>query len=112
MYKQSGHTNMHTPQHRSQEWRGAPGTRAQAHTPTPHTPARSGWVQATRAHKHTHTPSPQPGVAGRSRNPSPNTTRTHTQTPHNSMKPSVHSPGTEAARAMRVTRPNEIRRPE
>ena len=31
--------------------------------------------------------------------------------PHNSRKPSAHSPGTEAARAMQVTRPNEIRRP-
>ena len=45
------------------------------------------------------------------RNPSPNTTQTQTQTPHNSRKPSVHSPGTEAARAMRVTPPNEIRSP-
>ena len=37
--------------------------------------------------------------------------RTQTQTPHNSRKPSAHSPGTEAARAMQVTRPNEIRTP-
>ena len=110
-YKRSGHTNTHPPQHPSQEWRGAAETRAQAHTPTPHSPARSGGIQAERAHKHTHNPSPQPGVAGRSRDPSPNTTRTHTQTPDNSRKPSVHSPGTEAARAMQVTRPNEIRRP-
>ena len=29
----------------------------------------------------------------------------------NSRKPSAHSPGTEAARAMQVTRPNEIRSP-
>ena len=110
-YKRSGRTSTHTPQHPSQEWRSAAETRAQAHTPTPHTPARSGGVQAERAHKHTHTPTPRPGVAGRSRNPSPNTTRTSTQTPHNSRKPSFHSPGTEAARAMQVIRPNEIRSP-
>ena len=78
-YKRSAHGSAHTPQHPSQEWRGAAGTRAQAHTPTPDTPARSGGVQTERAHKHTHTPIPQPGVAGRSRNPSP---RTHTHTAH------------------------------
>ena len=44
-------------------------------------------------------------------NPHPTTTRTRTQMPHNSRKPSVHSPGTEAARAMQLTRPNEIRSP-
>ena len=65
-YKQSGRTSTHTAQHPSQEWRGAAKTRAQAHTPTPHTQARSGGVQAERAHEHTHTPTPQPGVAGRS----------------------------------------------
>ena len=52
----------HTAQHPSQEWRGAAKTRAQTHTPTPRTRARSGWVQA----EHTHSPTPQPGVAGRS----------------------------------------------
>ena len=60
-----------------------------------------------------------------SRNPSPNTrtldpggewrshrgTQTETRTPHNNRKPSVYTPGTEAARAMQVTRPNEIRSP-
>ena len=110
-YKRGARTKTNTPQHPSQEWRGAAETRAQAHTPTPHTPARSGGVQAELTRKHTHTPSPQPGVAGRSRNPSPSTTQTQKQAPHNSRKPSVHSPGTEAARAMQVTRPNEIRRP-
>ena len=44
-------------------------------------------------------------------NPHRTATRTKTQTPHNSRKPSVHSPGTEAARAMQLTRPNEIRSP-
>ena len=38
-------------------------------------------------------------------------TQTQTQAPHNSRKSSVHRPGTEAARAMQVTRRNEIRRP-
>ena len=79
-YKQSAHTKTHTPQHPSQEWRGAAKTRAQAHTPTPHTPARSCGVQAERAHKHTHTPTPPPGVAGRSRNRS-HKTHTHTAQP-------------------------------
>ena len=60
-----------------------------------------------------------------SRNPSPNTctldpgqkwqthreTQTPTKAPHNSRKPSAYSPGTEAALAMQVTRPSEIRSP-
>ena len=108
--KQSAHTSRHKPRHPSQEWRGAAGTRTQPHTPTPHTPARSHRVQADRTHKRTHIRTPQPGVAGRSRNPNRTTTQTKTQAPRNSRKPSVHSPGTEAARAMQVTRPNEIRR--
>ena len=103
--------NTHTPQHPSQEWRGAAATQVQAHTPRPYTPARSGGVQVERAQKHKHTPSPQSGLAGRSRNPSQSTTQTQTQAQHNSRKPSVHSPSTEAARAMQVTRPNEIRSP-
>ena len=107
----SAHTSRHKPRHPSQEWRGAAGTRTLPHTPTPVTPARSGRVQAERTDKRTHTPTPQPGVAGRSRNPNPTTTQTQTQAPRNSRKPSVHSPGTEAARAMQVTPPNEIRRP-
>ena len=53
-----------------QEWQGAADTRAQAHTLTPHAPARRGGLQEEHAHQHTHTPTPQPGVAGRSRNPS------------------------------------------
>ena len=109
--KGSAHKSRHKPPHPSQEWRGAAGTQTQPHTPTPHTPARSGRVQAERTHKRTHTPTPQPGVAGRSRNPNPTTTQTQTQAPRNSRKPSVHSPGTEAARAMQVIRPNEIWRP-
>ena len=51
-YKPSAHANTHTPQHPSQEWRGAARTRAQAHTPTPHTQARSGRVRKKRAHNH------------------------------------------------------------
>ena len=78
-YKRDAHTNRHTPQHPSQEWRRADATRARAHTPTPHTPAGSGGVQAEHAHKHTHTQTPQPGVAGRSRSRSPST---HSHTVH------------------------------
>ena len=65
----------HTAQHPSQEWRGAAEDRAQTHTPTARTRARSGWVQAEHAHSRT----PHPGVAGHSRNPSSNT---HTHTAH------------------------------
>ena len=110
-YKLRPHTSRHTPPHPCQEWHGAAEIRAQTPTPTPHTRASSGGVQAERAHKHTHTPSPKPRLAGRSRNRSPSTTQIQTQAPHNSRKPSVHSPGLEAARAMQVTRPNEIRSP-
>ena len=55
-YKRSRHTNTHTAKQASPEWRGAAETQAQAHTPTPHTPARSGGVQAEQAHEHTHSP--------------------------------------------------------
>ena len=41
-HQRSAHRNTHIPQHPRREWRGAAETRAQAHTPTPHTPARSG----------------------------------------------------------------------
>ena len=97
--KQSAHRSTHTPQHPSQEWRGAAGTRTQAHTPTPHAPARSGGVQAERTHKHTQAPTPQPGVAGRSRNPSPST---HTHTTH----PSQEWRGTSGERTQAHTGPN------
>ena len=82
------------------------------------------------AHTNTDTPTPQPGLAGqpqpglvgRTKNPYANThtldpshegrgyrkTQTQARAPHNSRKPSVHSPYTEAARAMQVTRPNII----
>ena len=71
-------------------------------------PAKEG-----RHHKpYPNTPTQDPSQGWRGyRNPHPTTTRTQTQTPHNSRKPSAHSPGTKAARAMQVTRPNEIRRP-
>ena len=72
-YRRNTHTNTHTPQYPSQEWPGAAETRAQARTPTVHTPDRSGAVRAERAHKQTHTPTPQPEVAGRTRNLSPST---------------------------------------
>ena len=74
------------------------------------TAAGKGRAKPQPVPKHTH-PSPQSGVAGRSRHPSPSTTQTQAQAPGNSRKPSVHSPDTEAARAMQVTRPKEIRSP-
>ena len=95
----STHTSTHTPQHPSQEWRGAAETRAQTQTPTPRTRARSGWVQAERPHEHTHSPTPQAGVAGRSRNPSSNT---HTHTAH----PSQEWQGASGARTQAHTHPN------
>ena len=69
--KRSAHTSTR------QEWRGAAETRAQTHTPTARTQARSGGVQAERPHQHT------PGVAGSSRDPSPNT---HTHGAHPSQE--------------------------
>ena len=63
--KQSGHISTHTAGHPSQEWRGAAETRAQTHTPTARTPARSGGVQPKPEPRHTHARhAPQPGVAG------------------------------------------------
>ena len=97
-YKRSAHTNTDTPQHASQEWRGAAETRAQGRTPRPHTPATSGGVQVEHAHKHTHTPTPQPGVAGRSQNQRPTA---HTHTPH----PSQEWRGTGGARTQTHTHP-------
>ena len=105
-YGWSAHTATHTPKpqprmvgcrpkpkpnrkHRKTQ----PGKEGRNHNPYPNTP--------------THDPSQ--GWRGY-RNPNPSATRTKTQTPHNNRKPSVHSPGTEAARAMQVTRPNKIRR--
>ena len=82
-YKRGAHTNTQIDQHSSQEWRGTAETRAQAHTPKPHTPARSGGEQAEHAHEHTHTPTPQPPVAGRSRKP---TAGTHTHTTHTTLR--------------------------
>ena len=97
-YKRGTHTSTHTPLHPSQEWRGAAETRAQAHTPKPHTPARRGRVQEEHAHMHTDTPTPRPGGAGRSQNPSPTT---HTHTAH----PSQEWRGTRGARTRAQTHP-------
>ena len=96
--KWSRHTNRHTPQHPSHEWRGTAEIQAQAHSPTPQTPARSGGVQAEGAQEHKHTPTAQPGEAGRSRNPSPNT---HTHTTH----PSQDWRGTSKAGTRADTHP-------
>ena len=98
-YKRSAPTNTNTPKHPSQEWWGAAETGRQAHTSTPHTPVRSGGVQAERAHKLTHTSTPRPGVAGRSQNPSPST-HTHTA------EPSQEWRGTGGARQKSQTHPD------
>ena len=69
--KRSAHTSTR------QEWRGAAETRAQTHTPTARTQARSGRGQAERPHHHT------PGVAGCSQNQGP---KTHTHSAHPSQE--------------------------
>ena len=81
-------------------------------------------MQAKLKLKHAHH-KPAPVLAGPSQNPYTNMhtldlshdwrgyrqTQTQTQAPHNSRKPGVHSPDTEAARALQVTQPIEIRSP-
>ena len=67
----STHTNT---AHPSQEWRGAAKTRVQAHTPTLHTPVRSGGVQAERAHKHAQ---PNTPVRSGGAQPKPEPKHTH-----------------------------------
>ena len=91
----STHTHTANP---SQEWRGTSGARTQTHT-HPNTPARSGGVQAERAHKYTHSPTAQPGVAGRSRNPS-QSAQTHPAHPGQEWR------GTSGARAQTHGHPN------
>ena len=119
-YERIAHTSTHTPQHPSQEWRGAAETRAKAHTCTTHTPARRRGAQRkpgpkhTRPHRapkpgvagskrgaytNTHSPTPQQGVAGRSRNPSPTT---HTDTAHLSQE----WQGTSGSHTQAHTQPN------
>ena len=66
MQAESPHQHTHSPTAQPGV-AGAAEARAQTHTPTARTPARSGGVQAERPHQHT------PGVAGCSRVPSPNT---------------------------------------
>ena len=97
-YRRSAHTSTHTPQRPNKGWRGTAETRAEAHTATSHTLARSGGVHAERAHEHAHTPTPQQGVAGRTRNPSPST---HTHTAH----PSQEWRGTSRAGTQTHTHP-------
>ena len=133
------HEHTHTPTP-PKERRDAAETQTRARTPAPHT-GNGGVQEEracnhTRPickpkpkpnHKHhkpqpvkegrRHKPYPNTPAQGPSQDwwgyldPHPTTTRTQTQTPHNSRKPLVHSLGTEAARAMQLTRPNEIQRP-
>ena len=122
-------TPTHTPTpHTRTRNGGEQEERAHSHA-RPRTLTRTGGVQADtqpnrkdrelqrgkegRNHKpYPNTPTQDPSHGWRGyQSPNPSTTRTQAQTLHNSKKPSVHSPGTEAARAMQVTRPNEIRSP-
>ena len=73
-------------------------------THAPQTPARIGGAKPKPVPKHTQ-PRPQPGMAG-----SPGT-ETQPQAPHNIRKPSVHSLGTQAAKAIQLTWPNVTRSP-
>ena len=114
-------THTHTPRTPAQR-QYANKTRVRTHKPD--TSVKSGEVTAEPNPKSTHHET-QAEMAGQSRRPSQRTRtldpgqewrshrgdQTQTQTPHNNRKPSVHGPGTEAARAMQVTQPNEIRRP-
>ena len=90
-YNRSAHTNTHKPKHPSQESWGAAETRAQAHTGTPHTPARSGGVQAERAHEHTH-----PNIPARSGGAQPHPEPKHAH-------PSQEWRGTSGARTQTRT---------
>ena len=99
-YKRGAHTNTHTPQHPSQEWRGAAATQAQPHTGAPHPQPGGARDYPGGGHKHTHTPTSPQGEAGRSPNPDPST---HAHTAH-------QKPGTAGSRrsvhtATRVQKP-------
>ena len=90
--RQSAHRSTHTAEHPSQEWRGAAETRAQTHTPTPRTLARSGGVQPKPKPKHTHPHrAPVPGVGGCKRS-------AHTST-HTAQHPSQEWRGAAETRA-------------
>ena len=102
---------MHTATHVPKPYPGQEGCRPK---PKPNRKYREpqGGKEGRNHKPYPNTPTQDPSQGWRGyRNPNPSTTRTQAQTPHNSRKPSVHSPGTEAARAMQVTRPNDIRRP-
>ena len=89
--------------------KGGLQAKTQAQPRTPQTPAGKRGTTPQTVPEHT-TQDPSQDWRGY-RNPHPTATRTQTQAPHNSRKPSVQSPGTEAARAMQLTRPNKIRSP-
>ena len=95
-YKGSAHTNTHTPQHPSHDWRSTAETQAQTHTPTPHTPAKSGGVLAERAQKHTHAAHPSKEWQGTSR--ARTQTHTHPNTP-------TRTGGVQAERGDKHTQP-------
>ena len=97
-YKRRAHTNTHEPQHPSQEWWGAAETQARAHTPTPHTPVKSGVAQPKPQLKRTHPHrTAQPGVVGYRRS-------AHTNT-HELQHPSQEWRGAAETRARAHTPP-------
>ena len=106
-YRRIAHTTTHAPkpQPRMVACKPKPKPNRMHHKPQP-------GMERRNHNPYPNTPTQDPSRGWRGyRNLSPSTTRTQPQTPHNSRKPSVHRPGTEAARAMQVTRANEIRRP-
>ena len=106
-----------------------PDTHHQPRSPRPNTHEATPNLnrrEAGAAHIHPHTPNPGKGRKKADGNSNPNMYQTQTpsqeksggderqnqeRVPHNSRKPRVNSPDTEAARVMQVTRPNEIRSP-
>ena len=99
-YRQSARTSTHAIQ---------PGFAGCKPKPKPnrthHKPKPQMFGQNQNPYQHTHTLNPGQDWRGYRK------MQTQTKAPHNTRKPSVHSLGTEAARAMQVTRPNEVRRP-
>ena len=105
--RRSAHTATHIPQPKP----GQEGCRPKPKPNSKHREPQRG--KEGRKHKpYPNTPTQDPSQGWRGyENPNPSINRTQAQTPRNSRKPSVHSPGTQAARAMQQTRPNQIRRP-
>ena len=99
----SGHPNTRAP-NPNQNRRKTCATHTHPHKSQP--AARNERRQAT-----TQTRAPTEPKNPNQEKPGEDQPLTQARAPHNSRKPSVHSSDTKAARAMQVTRPNEVRRP-